>query len=461
MNKKDFSRRRFIKQSSILGAAAVISPNVSSGFLIHDKSAAIDNKLAVLGGRPVFDSMRNPPQWPKWPLWIPQTDESRVLAAIRSGVWSRSKIVSEFEEEFAKMIGAKRCLTTVNGTNALICALKNLNVGGGDEVIISPYTFIASVQAILQVGAMPVFADTDPETFQINTNKIEEKITSGTRAILPVHICGLPADMKHIMEIAKKHNLAVVEDACQAHLAEIDHKKVGTFGDAGCFSFQNSKNLPIGEGGAIVSDNETFMDQCYTYHNYGLAYGSVKETAGAGFAMPGTKLRLTEYQAAIGLSQLKRLEAQTDTRNKNAAYLKSQLELIAGITPYKLYPGVTRSAFHLFPFRYDKKYFNGLEKNKFLQALKAEGVPCSGGYDTLNDKPFLKNTFQTKNFKKLYTREQLDWNGYLERNRCVVNDKLCKEEAVWFHQNMLLGTEEDMNYIALAVQKIYKNASAL
>lgn len=461
MKKKHYSRRRFIKQGSILGAATVIGPKVSSGFLIHDKSSAIDNKLAVLGGRPVFDSMRNPPKWPEWPLWIPQTDESRVLDVLRSGVWSRSKVVNEFEEKFAKIIGSKRCLTTVNGTNAMICALKNLNIGGGDEVIVPPYTFIATAQAVLQVGAMPVFVDTDPETFQINTHKIEEKITPQTRAILPVHICGLPADMKHIMEIAKKHDLVVVEDACQAHLAEIDHKKVGTFGDAGCFSFQNSKNLPIGEGGAILSDNETFMDKCYSYHNYGLAYGSVKKTVGTGFAMPGTKLRLTEYQAAIGLAQLKRLEKQTDTRNENAAYLKSQLELIPGITPYKLYSGVTRAAYHLFPFRYDKVYFNGLERDDFLRALRAEGVPCSGGYDTLNDKPYLKNTFQTKNFKKLYTLDQLNWDSFLERNRCVDNDKLCKEQAVWFHQNMLLGTKEDMNYIALAIQKLYKHSKDL
>lgn len=461
MHKKDYSRRDFIKQGSILGATAAISPNMASGLLIQDRGSVIDNTLAVQGGQPVFDSLRNPPQWPDWPLWIPQTDEPRVLEVLRSGIWSRAKVVDEFEEKFAEVIGAKRCLTTVNGTNALICALRNLNVGGGDEVIVPPYTFIATTQAILQVGAMPVFVDTDPETFQIDSGKIEEKITPQTRAILPVHICGIPADMKNIMSIAKKHDLVVVEDACQAHLAEIDHKKVGTFGDAGCFSFQNSKNLPIGEGGAILSDNEKFIDQCYTYHNYGLAYGSVKETIGSGFVMPGSKLRFTEYQAAIGLVQLKRLEAQTDKRNENAAYLKSQLELIPGITPYKFYPGVTRATFHLFPFRYDKTYFHGLPRGEFLRALRAEGVPCSGGYDTLNDKPYLKNTFETKNFKKLYTHEQLNWENYLERNRCPENDELCHQKAVWFHQNMLLGTKEDMNYIALAIQKIYKNSGSL
>src|SRR5690606_41376960 len=149
----------------------------------------------------------------------------------------------------------------------------------------------------------------------------------------------------------------VVEDACQAWLAEIDGKKAGTFGDAGCFSFQNSKNLPIGEGGAIVSNDDAFMDRCHSYHSYGMPYGTLVGAVGAGTVMAGTKLRLTEYQAAIGLAQLARLEEQTDLRNKNAAYLKQLILDIPGIVPYKLYEKVTRAAFHLFPFRYRSAEF--------------------------------------------------------------------------------------------------------
>src|SRR5699024_9947040 len=158
-----------------------------------------------------------------------------------SGVWSRAEVVKEFEEAWAKTVGTKRSLAVVNGTNALITSLIQLDIGGGDEVIVPPYTFIANVAAILAVGAMPVFVDTNRETFQMDEDRIEAKITSRTRAILPVHILGLPADMNKIMAIAKKYNLVVIEDACQAHLAEIDDKQVGTFGDAGCFSFLNSK----------------------------------------------------------------------------------------------------------------------------------------------------------------------------------------------------------------------------
>jgi dTDP-4-amino-4,6-dideoxygalactose transaminase len=453
------SRRKFIKQNLLTGAGTMLGANTVSAFFTNNKLKDI-NTPAILGGAPVVSSAPKP-KWPKWPMWVPATDEPRVLEVLRSGVWSRAGVVNEFESAWAKAIGAKRCVTTVNGTNAMICSLVNLEVGGGDEVILPPYTFIASPQAILQTGAMPIFVDTDPETFQMDVNKIEERITPRTRAILPVHIAGLPSDMERIMEIAKKHNLVVVEDACQAWLSEINHKKVGTFGNAGCFSFQNSKNIPMGEGGAIVSDDEELIDRCYSYHNYGIAHGSMVDKYGSGLSMFGTKLRLTEYQAAIGLAELKRLESQTVTRSENAAYLKSQMEKIPGIIPYKTYNDVTRVSFHLFPFRYKKEEFKGLSRGAFLKALSAEGVPCSSGYATLNDKPFLHNAFQTKNFKKMYPAEMLDFDKYLERTRCPQNDIICNEEGAWFGQNLLLGSRSDMDYIVAAINKIHKNAESI
>lgn len=457
-NKKN-SRRLFLKQNLLATAGTFLGVNSVSAFF-HSRQVKDINTPAILGGAPVWDPKQKV-KWSKWPLWNSQTDEPKVLEVLRSGVWSRAGVVTQFENEWAKTIGAKRCLTTVNGTNAMICSLVNLNIGGGDEVIIPPYTFIATPQAVLQTGAMPIFVDTDPETFQIDVNKIEEKITSRTRAILPVHIAGLPADMERIMQIAKKYNLVVVEDACQAHLAEINHKKIGTFGNAGCFSFQNSKNIPMGEGGSIVSDDEEFMDRCYSYHNYGESYGSMIRRYGSGPTFLGTKLRMTEYQAAIGLAQLKRLEAQTVTRNENATYLKSQIKHIPGIEPYKLYDHVTRAAFHIFPFRYQKEQFKGLSRTEFIKALNAEGVPCSSGYTTLNDKPYLQNAFQSKNFKMMYSNEILDFKKYQERNHCPQNDILCNEEAVWFMHELLLGPKSDMDYIVSAIDKIKKNAEAI
>ena len=454
MWRKNYSRRKFVKQNSLAGLGVVLAtgmtPPLYANFLRDNETPAI------LGGQPVRTK-----GWQGWPIWDPATDEERVIKVLRSGIWSRASVVTEFEQKWAETVGAKRCLAVVNGTNAIIASLVQLGIGGGDEVIVPPYTFIATIVAVLATGAMPVFVDTDPGTFQIDPEKIEEKITPRTSAILPVHILGLPADMLRIMEIAKKHNLIVVEDACQAWLAEINHQKMGTFGHAGCFSFQNSKNIPIGEGGAIVGDDDEFMDRCYSYHNYGNPYGSLVGEVSAGTVMAGTKLRMTEYQAAIGLAQLKRLEGQTTTRNENAEFLKSQIKDIPGIIPYEFNPGVTRAAFHLFPFRYKKEEFQDLSRESFLEALRAEGIECSSGYSTLNKMPYLNNAFQSKNFQKMYPRKMLDFSRYLEQNQCPENDRLCNEEAVWFWQNMLLGTRSDMNDIAMAIEKINKNADKI
>lgn len=452
---KNFSRREFIRQNTLIGAGSMLAMGTAgtafASPMFNKRSAP-----AVLGGEPVHTT-----GWSEWPIWREGEDEKRVLEVLRSGTWSRAGVVTEFEKKWAETVGAKRCLTLVNGTNALMTSLIQLDVGGGDEVLLPPYTFISSASAILATGAMPIFVDVDPETFQIDPDKIEAKITSRTRAIMPVHICGFPADMHRIMSIAKKHNLVVVEDACQAWKAEIDHKQVGTFGDAGCFSFQNSKNIPIGEGGAIVSNDDAFIDRCFSYHNFGIAYGSMVDIVGSNIVIPGNKLRMTEYQAAIGLAQLVRFEEQSQTRSSNAEYLREKIKDLPGIEPYRLYDNVTRAAYHLFPFRYKKEAFKGLSRADFLKALRAEGVPCSSGYTTLNTMPFLKNALESKNFKKMYPKEMLDYDKYMERNQCPANDRLCNEEAVWFTQNMLLGPKSDMDDIAMAIEKIHTHAEKI
>jgi len=264
-----------------------------------------------------------------------------------------------------------------------------------------------------------------------------------------------------IMAIAKKHGLVVIEDACQAHGAEIGGRRVGSFGHAGCFSFQNSKNLAIGEGGAINSDDEKFMDKCYSYHNYGNPYGSVVGQVNAGTLIPGTKLRLTEYQAAIGLVQMKRLAAETEKRNANAAYLRSRISKIPGVIPYNFYDNVTKAAFHLFPFRYDKSGFKGLPRAEFIKAMEAEGIPCSEGYSPLNKMPYLQQAFESKNYRKMYSAAELDIQAFNERNVCPLNDKLCNEEAIWFYQSMLLADKPDMDDIVNAIEKIHANADRL
>lgn len=455
------TRRTFIKSAGVFAAGLVLSPSLAASANENNgipgfSGSAVAGKPAILGGSPVRTK-----GWPKWPIWNPETDEKRVTDVLRSGVWSRANVSTQFEAEWAKTLGVKRSLTVVNGTNALIVALNQFNIGAGDEVIVPPYTFIATVSAVLLNGAIPVFVDVDRETFQIDPDKIEAKITPRTKAIMPVHILGLPCDMDRIMAIAKKHNLIVLEDACQAHLAEYDHKKLGTIGDAGCFSFQNSKNLPIGEAGAIVSNNDAFMDKCFSYQQYGYPYGTAAGGIGIGSLVLGTKVRTSEYASAIGLSLLPRLEQETATRNENAAYLKSKIEKIPGIIPYKLYPKATRCAFHLFPFRYQKQAFKGLSRADFLKALRAEGVPCASGYTPLMDMSFIKQAFESKNFKKMYSDQELDYNKYAAQNKCPNNDILCNEEAVWLYQFVLLGSKADMDDIATAIAKIHKNAGQL
>jgi len=448
MNTSNLTRREFLAAASSSTIAAVVSGAIPAHASISKKAG----KPAILGGKPI----RAKP-FPSWPVWDRAAEES-VLSILRSGDWCRlqGKTVSEFEKKYAELMGVKRCVCTVNGTNALLTALHVLDIGVGDEVIVSPYTFIATYNVVINSCALPVFADTDPETFQINPDKIEERINENTKAILPVHILGLPANMDKINAIAKKHNLKVIEDACQAWLAEWRGKKVGTLGDLGCFSFQNSKHLACGEGGAVIGNDDQIMDRCFSYHNCGRPYGSVKATSG--YPIIGTNRRMTEYQAAILLSQMQRLEKDTVRRTENASYLTSRIKDIPGIVPHKLYEGVTRAAYHLYPFRYKKEQFNNLPRSRFLAALEAEGIPCSGGYGPQYRDGLIEAALNSKNFKRGFSKERLA--RYREELHYPDNEQLC-EEAVWFTQNLLLGTRSDVDDIADAILKIYENKEDL
>jgi len=448
MNLNNLSRRQFLAATST-GVMAAMASSPAASAAVQTKAAG---KLAVLGGTPVRSK-----GWPPWPVWD-RSAEDEILAVLRSGNWYRGQgtHVTEFEKRYAQLMGVKRCLATASGTTALVTSLHTLGVEAGDEVIVSPYTFIASYNVIFMVKALPVFADTDPETFTINPDKIEAQITDRTRAILPVHILGLPAEMDPILEIAKKHNLFVVEDACQAWLAEYKHQKCGTIGDLGCFSFQNSKHLPAGEGGAVVGKDEHLIDRCTAFHNCGRASGAFRPKGSN--AVRGTNFRMQEFQSVILMSQMKRLERDTQLREQNAQYLTSRLQKIPGIIPYKPNKGATRAVYHLYPFRYKKEFFNDVPRGKFLQALNAEGVPCSGGYGPQNKDGLIEEALNSKSYQRLFSKERL--NQYRKENVLPGNDQLCSE-AVWFTQNMLLSSREDMDQIADAIEKIHENRDKL
>ena len=400
---------------------------------------------AVLGGTPVRDR-----PFPAWP--VADASEERALSeVIRSGQWFRGSgtYVDRFEAEYAKRTGSPHCLATANGTSALILSLQALGVGAGDEVIVPPYTFVATVNAVLLLNALPVFVDTDPATFQIDARKVEAAITEDTRAIVPVHLGGNAADLDTILGVADRRGIPVVEDACQAHLSEWKGRKLGTYGRTGCFSFQASKNLNAGEGGAILTADKALLDALYERHNNSRGRG--QRGADFSYRAPGVNLRMTEFQGALLLAQMERLEEQARRRDQNAAYLAQQLDAVGGLTPARMHPHCTRNAYHLFMTRYDPAAFAGLSRAGFLKAMKAEGIPMMPGYSPLNRQPFLEATFATRGFQRVFPKASLD--RWRERNRCPENDRLC-EEGVWMTQTMLLGGREDMDHIAEAVRKV-------
>jgi len=437
--KNVLSRRNFVAVSAA-GAAGVAS--------------GAGQKLAALGGEPV----RRAP-FPKWPV-VGDFEKREIIKVLESGNWYRGRGYEDkdFEAKFARLMGAKHAVLTMNGTNALFASLNALDIAPGDEVIVPPYTFAATVNVVLLQFALPVFVDTDGETFQMDVTKIESAITDRTAAIIPVHLGGNVVNMDQVMKVAGKHNLPVVEDACQAHLAEWRGRKVGTIGKLGCFSFQNSKNLTSGEGGAILSNDDEVFYRCHAFHNVG-RLPHIKHTRGFTYDIKGTNARMTEFQSAVLTGQISRLEEQTQTRGRNAAYLTGLLKEIPGIQPEQQYSGCTRNAYHLYMFRYRKEAFAGAPRAKFLKALRAEGIPCSSGYAPLNKMPFLRDTLRSKAYRRVYPEKLL--NEWEERNQCPVNDQLCNEEAVWFTQTMLLGSREDMDQIAEAIRKIQAQASQL
>jgi perosamine synthetase len=445
------STRTGVSRRSFLGAvvaAGTLRPGRQSS---SSPAVVTSSKIpALLGGTPV---RRTP--FPAWPV-ADAREEDALVRVIRSGRWNRGENVSAFETAYATLIGAKHCLATANGTSALITSLGALGIGPGDEVIVPPYTFVATISAVLMMRALPVFVDTDLETFQIDARKIEQALTGSTRVILPVHLGGSAADLDTILQVAQRRGVTVVEDACQAHLAEWRGRKVGTYGRTGCFSFQASKNLNSGEGGAILTDDEAFIESCYRFHNNGRG----RRNTGDDFSYRnvGANLRMTEFQAALLSVQMTRLEAQARTRDANAAYLTRLLQQIPGITPARMYQGCTRNAYHLYMFRYDPSHFAGLPRAAFLKALAAEGVPALSGYSPLNKEPFLGEMLSGPGFRAIYSRERID--AWRAQNQCPQNDRLCTE-AIWIVQTMLLGPRQDMDDIAEAVKKVQATAAQL
>jgi len=418
------------------------------------RAAGVDGQLALLGGQPVRSRANRFPGWPQ----VNREDETGWLEVFRSGRWWRKEghFVRDFEKAWAERTGARHCLAIANGTSALLAALHAVDVGPKDEVIVGPYTFIATVNAILAHYALPVFVDTDPESAMIDAAKIEAAITPRTRCILPVHLGGNMADMDRIMEIAGRHNLAVVEDACQAVGAEWRGRKAATIGHLGCYSFHKLKNLSGGEAGALVGNDEALFRRAYGFHSH---YRTPGENApDSKLCRNGINLRMSEFQAAAMMAQIGRLDEQAKTRDRNAAYLSEMLRETPGVAPAKMYPGCTRNGYHLYMMRYHPEAMSGLPRERFIEAVRAEGIPISAGYSPLNKQPFLENTLNSRPFRVVYSKQEID--RWRERNRCPANDRLCTE-GLWFAHSVLLGSRRDMEDIIAAIRKVQRNAAAL
>ena len=401
--------------------------------------------LALHGGTPV----RTRP-FPTWPLFG-APEETRLLDALRSGHWGRldGSQTEEFERRFATMHACRHGIAVANGTVALRIALLAAGIRAGAEVIVPPYTFVSTASAVIEANAVPVFADIDPETFNLDPAAITAAATSRTRAIIPVHFAGLVADMDAIMAIAAERNLVVIEDAAHAHGASSRGRPAGSLGHAACFSFQSSKNLTSGEGGIITTNDDDFAARCRSIQNCGRVDGGLWYE----HHVISGNYRLGEFQGAVLNAQIERLDEHTHTRDANGEYLACRLGVMPGITVQPRGSTEIRHSYHLFMLTVDREF--GASRDHVVSALEAEGIPCSAGYGyPLHRQPL----FQNRAFGP-YLSGMSNVPDYA-RVECPNAERVC-DRSIWLEQNLLLGTRNDMDDIVAAFQKIHEHRAEL
>ena len=439
------SRREFFGLAAGALAAAGLFPKRAMGQIPADKPALLGGVAVHTGG------------WPRWPEWR-QTWEPSVLQVLRSGQWYRGAAgtsqVQRFEAAYAELLGAKRCLATASGTTALMVGMHVLDVDAGDEVIVSPFTFIASYNAILLHKALPVFADTDPATLTMDPASIESRITERTRALMPVHIYGMPCDMDPIMAVARKHRLAVIEDACQAWLADYKGRKCGTIGDLGCFSFQNSKHLPSGEG---ARSRATATNS---------SIGRDRSTTADGPTGASRARRTSPAAATSGCSTSRRrcsCSSSTSCAGNGAAPRQrgTALRVAEGDSrhPPARLPENSEAVWHLYPFRYDAEKFQGLSREKFIKAMRAEGIPCSSGIPRTVFRRSPGGSDRLARLQAAVQRRRL--KAYRDSLQELKGNRQVCATTVAVTQNLLLAEPADIDHIAAAIRKIQAHGAEL
>jgi dTDP-4-amino-4,6-dideoxygalactose transaminase len=425
-------------------------------------------KLAITGG----DILRKKP-FKKWPE-VNEYDKKIIMEVVESGNWSMyaygntelsigNKGISKvemFENAFKEIQHVKNALAVNSGTSALDICCRVMGISPGDEVITTPYTFISTTMCILNSYAIPVYVDVNPETFTINADLIEEAITEKTKAIIPVHFGGVLCDMKKIKGTADKYNLKIIEDAAHVPTASLKESRyTGTLGDIGIFSFQQSKILTAGEGGVITTDNNEFAEKAWSYRHV----GRTKNGKWYEHAYLGWNYRMSEFQGAILLSQLKNIKKQNKIRNKNVSILLKGLKSIPGITSAMYNPETENFVYYIICLRYDKKFWDGIHRDKVVEALNAEGIPVNIGY---RHALYRNSLFEKIDFNSKFSPYRLGRDDPIDSfsnyaKKCPMVEKLCKEESIWLTHESLLGSKEDMNDIIRAFEKVYNNRKEL
>lgn len=457
MKRLFLTRRSFVKRSSAgLAGAALATEGTGS---LYANLARKADKLAILGGTPVRTKGFSQP----WPIFD-DSEEKALLRALRSRNWCclRGDAVYDFQKTFAKAMGMRECVLSNGGTTALSASLHVLGVGPGDEVITSPHTFIATINVITNMHALPVFVDIDPDTGSMNADLIQDAITEHTKVIVPVHLAGFPADIEKIMAIANKHKIPVVEDACQSVFAEVNGKKLGTFGKTGCISFQEWKSLVSGEGGALLGSDEDVMRRCAAFVNNGRDPKRQKR----GYPYPGSNHRMTEFQAAVLTEQFKRFLRQDKLRQENGRYVEKRLCELPGLTPRKRYAENTRITYVEFELDYDRQRMGNVGASKFAEAVRAEGVPVSGGPRRYgrgcHREGMLEEHLNSSAFRAAFSRARL--KKYRESLRLPVMDgdtPSDKEMLSMDSKITFLGSRADMDDVLEAFNKVTSNIDKL
>src|SRR5450631_75350 len=410
-------------------------------------------KLAITGGEPIRKK-----RFDAWPIYTDQ--ERRALEDVLTNhKWGGQpfpgKYASAFAKKFAEAHTAKygQCVNT--GTVAIQAALKAIDIRPGDEVIVPAYTWEGTVGPVLLVNAVPVFVDVDPDTYCLDAKLVEQAITPKTKAFLPVHLGMRFADLDILVPLAAKHGIKIVEDCAHAHGGMWRGKGAGSIGDLGAFSFQSSKLITSGEGGAVITNNLEYFERVQSYINTGRR----SVTDQFHHRMIGFNYRLGEFQAAVLNPQLERLPEQSKVRQANMEYFESRLRGTTGLGLLKPEPRITRLAPYGYVLKYYAEQVKDIPRANFVAALQLEGIPCDG----LFYEPVYRSSLfplDPQDFPALsWDREKpLDLR---EIYSCPESDKAAYTEAVWFMHQLFLGSTQDVDAIADSINKVLENIEEL